>query len=276
MDVVRPLRGHGRLPVRRPIGGRIVVADKHARVARQVQDATHRTVEDARISAGKIGASAADIRHEQCVADEHHAIHQVRHVGRRVPWHPKRRRFDVTDAEGFSVLEEMIELAAIRQEAALQVVELLEDRLHLADVVANRNAPARLLLDVVGTGEVIGVDVCFQNPLHGQRLRAKVLEHPVGRLGSGAARLEIEVQHRVDDRGQLGHVVRNDITHRARGGIEEGLDAGLGVHGTLLWLQNIDSYYIYLYIVCKSPEVIDPCPPKHSTPTSCALPPGAP
>jgi hypothetical protein len=72
-----------------------------------------------RIATGEVGSCAAHVGHEERVADEHRAIDEVGHVGGCVARHQECLRLDVADHERLAVLEEVVELASVGQEAAL-------------------------------------------------------------------------------------------------------------------------------------------------------------
>jgi hypothetical protein len=72
---------------------------------------------------------------------------------------------DLADLEGLAVLEQMVELASIREKAALEVVELPEDRLNRPYVLADGDAAASLGLYMARARQVVGVRVGFQNPV---------------------------------------------------------------------------------------------------------------
>jgi hypothetical protein len=230
MDVVRALLRHRGLPLGGPRCGRVVVADIHRRLGWQVEQPLHRCVQLVSVAPGKVGARAAQVRHEERVADERRAADEVRHVGRRVSRHEQGGGFNGADAEGLAVLEQMVELAAIGQEAALQVVELLEGGLHHADVLADCNAPADPRLKVAGRRQVIGMRMGLQDPFDLQAVLGHARQHPVGAGGAGVARLEVVVEHRVDDGGLQGGRVPCKVGHGSGLGVEEGLDGGGRVH----------------------------------------------
>ena len=104
----------------------------------------------------------------------------------RVARHQQRARFELADAEGLAVPEQVVELAAVGQEGALEVVDLLERRLDLADVLADGDAPADLLLQVARAGQVVGMRVGLENPL-----RRQVLGRGRRRATSSAARVSV-------------------------------------------------------------------------------------
>jgi hypothetical protein len=58
----------------------------------------------------------------------------------------------------------VVELAAIAGEAAAGIEQLAEHLLHLADVAADGDAPAELLLEVGRGRQVVGVGMGFQYP----------------------------------------------------------------------------------------------------------------
>jgi hypothetical protein len=147
---------------------------------------------------------------------------------------PQGHAFHVADHERLTVLEQMVELAAVGEEASLQVVELLERGLHLADVLADGDAAADFLLQVARCRPVIRMGVRFQDPVDRQVVTAHVGEHLVGGFRAGAAGLEIEVQHRVDDGSAPRGVVADDVRDGPGLVIEERLDSGSGRHARLL------------------------------------------
>ncbi|MCY1369780.1 hypothetical protein D9M69_568340 [compost metagenome] len=120
------------------------MADVQRGLGRQREQPPHRAVELARVAARKVGAGAAQVGHEERVADEDRVVDEVRHVGRRVAGHAQGLRLDLADVKAFAVLEQVVELAAVGQEVAFQVVEAAEGGLHRADVLADGDAPAGL------------------------------------------------------------------------------------------------------------------------------------
>ena len=72
-----------------------------------------------RIATGEVGSCAAHVGHEERVADKDGVVHPIGHVGRGVPRHQHRGGLDLTDPEDLAVLEEVVELASVGQEAAL-------------------------------------------------------------------------------------------------------------------------------------------------------------
>jgi hypothetical protein len=136
----------------------------------------------------------------------------------------------LADVEGFAVVEQVVELAAVGQKAALQVVELLEGGLHLADVVADADAPADALLQVARTREVVGVRVGLEDPVDVERVVLQVRQHLVGGGRVGVGGFEVVVEHRVDDGGAARGAAPHHVRDRPRLGVKEGLGGGACVH----------------------------------------------
>jgi len=95
------------------------VTDVHGGLRGQLEQAPHGAIELMRIATGEVGSCAAHVGHEERVADEHRAIDEVGHVGGCVARHQECLRLDVADHERLAVLEEVVELASVGQEAAL-------------------------------------------------------------------------------------------------------------------------------------------------------------
>jgi hypothetical protein len=144
----------------------------------------------------------------------------------RVAGHVHRLHLHAADVEALAVGEQVVELAAVGQEAALQVVELAEGGLHLRDVRADGDAAAGAGLDVARGGQVVGVCVGLQDPLQHQAVFAQVGHDGIGPAAAGAAGLHVEVEHRVDHGGGVGGQVFDHVRERAGGRVEERLDAG--------------------------------------------------
>ena len=75
------------------------------------------------------------------------------------------RREIVSDNEGLSVLEEMVELGSVGRKVRADVEDLPEDRLNLGDVLADSD-PGREALREMGRGrQMVGMRMRFQNPI---------------------------------------------------------------------------------------------------------------
>ena len=124
----------------------------------------------------------------------------------------------------------MVELAAIGQERPLEVVELLERRLHVADVLTDGDLPAHLRLQVARARQMVRVSMRFENPLHRESFGLHVREHGVGSVRVRVSGFEVVVQDRVDDRCLPGPKVDDDIRDGPRLGIEERLNVSANGH----------------------------------------------
>jgi hypothetical protein len=66
-----------------------------------------------RVTAREVGPGRAAVGHEQRVADERGVLDLVGDVGRRVARRVDRLRLEVADVEALTVLEQVIEVAAV-------------------------------------------------------------------------------------------------------------------------------------------------------------------
>lgn len=78
------------------------------------------------VAAGEVAAGSAVVGHEQGVADEGCVADQVSHAGRGVTRGVDSAGLDVADPEGFAVVEQVVELAAVGGEFRLGVEQLAE------------------------------------------------------------------------------------------------------------------------------------------------------
>jgi len=203
------------------------VADEQACGGWQGQQALDGVVQLRGIPARKVGARRAHVGQEQGVADEDRILDLVGHVGRRVAGHVQGRDRQATDLEALAVGQQAVELAAVGQEAALEVEDAAEHLLHRADVRADGDLPAQVVADVLRAREVVGMGVGFQDPLHLPALGAHVVDDAVGRGAGQRAGFGLEIQHRVDHRDLAAGGVGQHIAHRAGDVVVEGFD----VHG---------------------------------------------
>ena len=185
-----------------------------------------RAIELVRVAAGKIGARRAVIRHEQRVADEHRILDLVGDVRRRVPGRVEDLDLELADLEALAILEQMIEVAAVRLQIG-GVEDRPEDALHVLDVFADADLGAGLRLDVGRAGQVVGMGVGLQRPLDRAAGLLGGLQHGLDRAGVDLAGLVIVVEHRIDHGGLLGRRIGHQIADRVGGLVEERPDDGL-------------------------------------------------
>jgi len=105
---------------------------------------------------------------------------------------------------------------------------------------------------VAGAGEVVGVRVGLQDPVHLQAVAAHVGQQPVGGRSAGAAGGGVVVQHRIDDGGAARGSVGHDVGHRAGLWVEEALNVGAGGHANS-WavpgaVASLIGYILYFFI----------------------------
>jgi hypothetical protein len=144
---------------------------------------------------------------------------------------PSSRR---ADAEAFAVGEQMIE----RGKLLLEVEHLAEDRLHLADALADRDAAAELGAQERRGGQVVGVRVGLEDPLHPQAAAAHELDHAFGGARRSAPGLRLVVEHRVDDRRRAAVV--HYVGDRPGGRVEEGLQLRVHANNILTYILSVN------------------------------------
>lgn len=120
--------------------------------------------------------------------------------------------------------EQMVELRTVNAKRRLQVEQVLEHALHLADGLANGDFAAQGTAQVRRGGQVVGVGVGFQQPLHLQAMGLDERHDVVGLARVGASGRGVVVEHRVDN--GTGSTVRfiDDVGPGRRGLVQEGLN----------------------------------------------------
>ncbi|RMN37933.1 hypothetical protein ALQ60_102022 [Pseudomonas syringae pv. papulans] len=208
--------------------GQVVVAHEQQGLRRQRQQFLDRAIQRARIGPREVTPGGAVIRHEQRIADKRDRgvtdLHQVTHARRRVSG--RVHGLDLKRAEGERrvVFQQHIELAAITGKVGRRVEQRAEGFLHGGDVAANDNLPTQPLFQIRRCREVISVHVGFENPLHRGAQRLRPFDHPVGRLGPGAAGLGVVIEHAVDQRTLLAVQVHHQIADGPGMRVEERFD----------------------------------------------------
>jgi len=97
-------------------------------------------------------------------------------------------RFELADAKGLAVGEQVVELRAVGTDV-IGVEDLPEDSLDFPNVAADGDAPTDLLLQVRCCRKVVGMRVRFEVPRDRQFIRAQVAEYAVRCRGGCAAGL---------------------------------------------------------------------------------------
>ena len=88
----------------------------------------------------------------------------------------------------------------------------------------DRDPAAGLGFEVGRRGQMIGMDVGLENPGEMERMRAQIAKDAVGGGRGGAARADVEIEHRVDDGAGAAIAGVDDVTHRRACLVVEGLD----------------------------------------------------
>ena len=160
--------------------------------------------------------------------------------------HCQRLGLQLADVEHLVVVQQLVELAAIRVEPGLQMKDLLEHVLHLRDGRANRDLSAQLVAKVVRGRQMVCMGMGLQNPLHRQPLTLHKRHDLVGRPCAGAARLRVVVQHRIHHRAVAARLIEHHIAHRPGGVIKKGFYLGLHRRAPCL----ISMLIVYCQIDC--------------------------
>src|SRR3954452_14220605 len=100
------------------------------------------------VAAREVCPRRAAVGHEEGVADEGGVAHQVGAAGGRVARRVEDAGLLPADREGLAILEQVVELGAVRVEGALEVEYVLEDALHLGDPRADTDLAAQVPLEV--------------------------------------------------------------------------------------------------------------------------------
>ena len=117
--------------------------------------------------------------------------------------------------ERFVRREQMIELRTVDAKFRLKVEQGLEHALNLADRLTDRNLAAQFPTQIRRGGQVIGMGVGFQQPLHLQLMLANEGDDLVGLGGGGSPGGGVVVEHRVDDRAVTAIVLRRSRSCRS-------------------------------------------------------------
>ncbi|RMQ63844.1 hypothetical protein ALQ01_103258 [Pseudomonas savastanoi pv. glycinea] len=228
MDVAGALFGDGGHVFQLTTVGQVVVAHEQQGVRRQRQQFVNGAVQGARIGSGKVATGGAVIGHEQRVAHKRDRgvtnLHQVTHARRCMPGRMHGLDLKCSKGKRGVVFQQHIELAAIAGKVRRRVEQRAKGFLHGGDVAADDDLSAKLLFQVRRSREVISMHMGFENPLHRSPQRLYPADHPVGRLGPGAARLGVVIEHAVDQRALLASQVHHQVADGPGMAVEEGFD----------------------------------------------------
>ena len=183
-----------------------------------------RAVKGPSVAAGEVAARRAVIRHEHSVARKDGVADDIGQAGRGVAGHMQHRRLQPADLEPVTVVEQVVELAAVAAEVGPLVEDLAEDLLHGEDFMANRQLTAELFLEIGRRRQVIGMGVRLEQPLNRETFGFYVINERIGRSVRGAPGRRIIVEHAVDDGAGVGGGIAHDMADGEGGFVEERLD----------------------------------------------------
>ncbi|MNF23418.1 hypothetical protein D3C84_39990 [compost metagenome] len=115
----------------------------------------------------------------------------------------------------------MIELGTVDAKGGLQIEQCLEHVLDLADRLAYGDLAAQFPPQIRRGGQVIGVGVGFQQPLHLQVTGADEGDDVVGLGGCGTPGCCVVVEHRIDNRTLPAISLIDHVAVGRGGGVEE-------------------------------------------------------
>src|SRR6185295_3647180 len=101
------------------------------------------------------------------------------------------------------------------------IVDRGEGLLHLRDVGADSYAPAEARLHIWRRCQVIGMSVCLQHPRGAPAFLLHGLNQPVNAGRAGAAGLDVEIEHGIDDGADAAALIRHDVAVALGGCVEE-------------------------------------------------------
>ena len=220
-----------------PVGA-IVVAHEQPRRGRQGQHPLDAVPQLPRIAAGKVRPGRPAVGHEQRIADKGRIAHHMRHAGGRVAGGVDRGAGHLADRVGVAIIEQPVELRPVALEFGAFVEHLAERVLHHGDVTPDPDPAAQLALDIGRGGQMVGVDMGFDQPFDRQALDADKGDDLLGVVIGDPPGGIVDVHHAVDDRAGVAGGVADDIADRVGGRIEKaghfGLYGQIDGHGELL------------------------------------------
>ena len=179
-----------------------------------------------RAATREVGACAAEIGHEERVADETGIANDVSHASRRMARGRDDARHDLPYLEGLAVGEQVVELAAVSGEV-LEVENAFERLLHGRHTRTDGRLAAELLAQVGSTGQMIGMYVGLEDPVDAEPVVPYVRDDFISRCRGCPACIGIVVEDRVHDGGPARRRIADHVRDRE----------GIGV---------VESFYVWL------------------------------
>ncbi|EAQ07171.1 hypothetical protein SKA53_02206 [Yoonia vestfoldensis SKA53] len=236
MDIHRLLFAHGGFPSEFIAAwGLVIVTHENPRVVGQGQDFLDRVIQILCRPAGEIAACGAEIGHEQRITHKGRIADHIGQAGGGVAGRVQHIRAQLADVECVCFIEQRIKLRSVALKSGPFVKDLAECVLHDGDVGPDPDLAAQMLLQIGGGGQVVGVDMAFEDPGNIQPLILDPGNNRIGRCRIGAACGGVVIQNAVNNRASVALWFAHNVGNRVGGFIEEGFDFGFHVDSPL-WL----------------------------------------
>ena len=174
-----------------------------------------------RVPAREIRPRGAEVGHEDRIPDKRRITDDEGHVRGRVAGNVKRDTFQLAEAEGFAIVEQLVELRPVTLEIGPGIEQLAEHFLHANDLAPDGELAAELGLQIGRRRNVVGMRMRLDQPDHFQIIGSDVFDNPIGGAIRGPPRRGFEIEDRIDDRGLTGLGVVHYIGHRIGCFVEE-------------------------------------------------------
>ena len=200
------------------------MAHENPCLVRQREDLLDRIVEHLGRAAGKVAPRRAEIWHEQRIAHKGGITDHIGQAGGRMTGRVQHIAAHLADHEGIALGKKLVELAAVALELRALVEDLAECILHNLNPVADADLAPDTFLQVWRCGQMVGMDMGFQQPLHVKALGLDESDDLVCGFRICPTRSIIEIQHGIDDGAGATRRVFYHIGHGICGFVEKGCD----------------------------------------------------
>ena len=137
---------------------------------------------------------------------------------------------ELADLEALTVLEQMIEVAAVGFQIS-GIEDRAKNALHILDMLADANLGPGLRLHIGRAGQVVGMGMSLECPGDAIAFIPGEAQHRFHRAGIDLAGARIVIEHRIDKCRLFGGGISNDVADRIGRLVKERLDFGLSSHG---------------------------------------------
>ena len=135
---------------------------------------------------------------------------------------------ELADLEALTVLEQMIEVAAVGFQIS-GIEDRAKNALHILDMLADANLGPGLRLHIGRAGQVVGMGMSLECPGDAIAFIPGEAQHRFHRAGINLAGAGIVVEHRIDKCRLFGGRVGNNIADRVSGLVKERVNNGFAV-----------------------------------------------